>query len=155
MITYALAALITGTPIASAPPGSGDASGVEIAQLTITQSIIIRVPAHRSRRYAAPDRPPPPPAFKEHKGPKCIDASAIGGAAVTARDSVDFILRGGKRMRAVLQDECPALDYYSGFYFQAPADGKLCADRDSIHTRSGGNCQIDKFRALTPISPDK
>ena len=155
MIAYALAALITGTPIASAPAGRGDAGDVEIAQLTITQSIIIRVPARRSKRYTAPDQTRPPPAFKEHKGPKCIDASTIGGAAVTASDSVDFILRGGKRVRAVLQDECPALDYYSGFYFQAPADGKLCADRDSIHTRSGGDCQIDKFRALTPITPDK
>jgi hypothetical protein len=155
VIAYALAALITGTPFASAPAGREDAGGVEIAQLTITQSIIIRVPAHRSRHYAAPDQTPPLPAFKEHKGPKCIDASTIGGAAVTATNSVDFILRGGKRMRAVLQEECPALDYYSGFYFQAPADGKLCADRDSIHTRSGGDCQIDKFRALTPISPDK
>ena len=155
MIAYALAALITGTPIASAPPGSDDRSGVEISQLTITQSIIIRVPARRSSRYAAPDQPPPQPAFKEHKGPKCIDAATIGGAAVTAPDSVDFILRGGKRVRAKLEDECPALDYYSGFYFRAPADGKLCADRDSIHTRSGGDCQIDKFRALTPITPDK
>jgi hypothetical protein len=155
VIAYALAALILDTPVTGAVSGGDGTAGVEIAQLTITQSIIIRVPARRSARYVNQDQPAPPPAFKERKGPKCIDASTIGGAAVTAPDSVDFILRGGKRVRARLEDECPALDYYSGFYFQAPGDGKLCADRDSIHTRSGGDCQIDKFRALTPIAPGK
>ncbi len=54
-------------------------------------------------------------------------------------------------MRAVLEDQCPALDYYSGFYVVPPPDGKICADRDSIHTRSGADCEVDKFRALTPV----
>ncbi|WBO21050.1 hypothetical protein [Sphingomonas abietis] len=156
MITLALAAYLFGTTAAPASPSKGAGAGsAEFAELRITQSLVIRVPARRSRRYAGPDMAPPPAAFKEHKGPKCIDAATIGGAAVTSQDRVDFILKGGKRVRAVLENECPALDYYSGFYFQAPADGKLCADRDSIHTRSGGDCQIDKFRALTPISPGK
>jgi hypothetical protein len=136
---------------ASAVPPSPPA-GVEIAQLTITQSIIIRVPARRSRRYASSsDVPPALPRFKDRRGPKCINAATIGGAAITAPDSVDFILKGGKRVRAKLEDACPALDYYSGFYVKPPADGKICADRDSIHTRSGGDCQIDKFRTLTPV----
>lgn len=148
MIAFALIAFLSST--SAAPPSSS--AGVEIAQLTITQSIIIRVPARRSRRYAAThDDTPPPLRFKDHKGPKCIDASSIGGAAITAPDSVDFILRGGKRVRAKLEDACPALDYYSGFYVKPPPDGKICADRDSIHTRSGGDCQIDKFRTLTPL----
>lgn len=151
MIALALAVLFTGTDSA----GASSDSGVAIAQLTITQSVVVRVPARRSHRYAAPETLPPPPAFKERKGPKCIDAAAIGGAAVTAPDSVDFILKGGNRVRARLADECPALDYYSGFYFRSPADGKLCADRDSIHTRSGGDCQIDKFRTLVPVPPVK
>lgn len=155
MIASALAILLALATGPAAPPRGDAAAGVEIAGVTITQSIIIRVPARKSRRYAPDGQPPPPPVFKEHKGPKCIDGAAIGGAAVTAPDSVDFILKGGKRVRAILEDQCPALDYYSGFYFRAAADGKLCADRDSIHTRSGGDCQIDKFRALTPIDPPK
>ena len=130
-------------------------AGIEVADVTISQSLIIRIPARKSQRYTPAGRPPPPPAFKEHRGPKCIDASTIGGAAITAPNSVDFIVKGGKRMRAMLVDQCPALDYYSGFYFRAPQDGKLCADRDSIHTRSGGDCEIDKFRTLTPIDPSK
>lgn len=154
MIALALTSLLA---LSSGPVAArGDvATGVEIADVTITQSLIIRIPARRSQHYKPAGDPPRPPAFKEHKGPKCIDATGIGGAAVTAPNSVDFIVKGGKRVRAVLQDECPALDYYSGFYFRAPADGKLCADRDSIHTRSGGDCQIDRFRTLTPVNPPK
>ncbi|PXA85440.1 hypothetical protein DMC47_37545 [Nostoc sp. 3335mG] len=154
MIVSALASLLA---LAAGPAASprDTAQGIEVADVTITQSLIIRIPARKSQRYAPAGQPHPPPAFKEHKGPKCIDASTIGGAAITAQNSVDFIVKGGKRVRAVLEDECPALDYYSGFYFRAPSDGKLCADRDSIHTRSGGDCQIDKFRALTPIDPAK
>lgn len=147
MIAFALIAFLSST--LSTPPQPS--AGVEVAQLTITQSIIIRVPARRSRRYVAnDDTPSAPPRFKERKGPKCINASAIGAAAVTAPDSVDFILKGGRRVRARLEEACPALDYYSGFYVKPPADGRICADRDSIHTRSGGDCQIDKFRILTP-----
>jgi hypothetical protein len=151
----ALAALLSIASASGPPPGGPAVTGVETAQVTITQSIIIRVPAHRSSRYAPKDVPRPPPAFQEHHGPKCIDAATIGGAAVTAPDSVDFILKGGKRVRARLEEACPALDYYSGFYFRSAADGKLCADRDSIHTRSGGDCGIDKFRTLTPAPPPK
>ena len=118
----------------------------QVRTLVVQEEVIMRVPVR-----------PMPHRFdwEEHKGPKCIDAATIGGAAITASDSVDFILKGGKRVRAILEDQCPALDYYSGFYFRAPADGKLCADRDSIRTRSGGDCQIDKFRTLTPIDSSK
>lgn len=154
MIGFALASLLAFSSGPAAPRGDA-AAGVEIADVVISQSIIIRVPARKSQRYHPAGEPPPAPAFKEHKGPKCIDASTIGGAAVTAPNSVDFIVKGGQRVRAVLEDECPALDYYSGFYFRAPVDGQLCADRDSIHTRSGGDCQIDKFRKLTPIPAPK
>ena len=155
MIASALAVLLALSANPATPSRGTAPAGVEIAGVTITQSLIIRIPARKSHRYTPAGQPPPPPAYKDHKGPKCIDAATIGGAAITTPDSVDFILKGGKRVRAILEDQCPALDYYSGFYFRAPADGKLCADRDSIHTRSGGDCQIDKFRTLTPIDPPK
>lgn len=119
-----------------------------------SQTTIIRVPAHRSSRFHGAGRaplPPAPPRFKEKHGPRCIDAATIGAAAISTPDSVDFMLKGGRRVRAQLEAECPALDYYSGFYVRPPKDGMICADRDSIHTRSGGDCQVDRFRLLTPL----
>jgi len=130
------------------PGVAAPAEQVTVAQWQITRSFVIRIPGWRR----SPAAPALGTQFKEHKGPRCIDAAAIGGAAVSAPDSVDFILKGGQRVRAKLEEQCPALDYYSGFYVVPPPDGKICADRDSIHTRSGADCGVDKFRALTPVS---
>ena len=49
---------------------------------------------------------------------------------------------------SALERRCPALDYYNGFYMSATPDGLICADRDSIRARTGGECRIDSFRTL-------
>ena len=72
------------------------------------------------------------------------------GAAVLAGNSVDFILRNGLRLRARFANSCPALDFYAGFYLDQREDGQLCAGRDVIHSRAGGECQIDRFRLIIP-----
>jgi hypothetical protein len=120
---------------------------VTTAQVAISQTIVVRT---RARGKATPL--PPPATYKERKGPACIDAAAIAGAAVMAPNAVDFILKGGQRMRARLEDACPELDYYRGFYVSPSADSRICADRDAIRTRSGGECQIDRFRKLLPVA---
>ena len=98
-------------------------------------------------------RTPPTIVYREKHGPRCIAAADIAGAAVTGPSSVDFGLRGGTRVRARLEDDCPALDYYGGFYVTPQPDGRICADRDAIRTRSGGECGIDRFKALVPAKP--
>ncbi len=118
---------------------------VELAQLTIRQRIVIRVPASP---YTAPTRPTARLRWKEKRGPKCIPVNGLAAAAVFKADAVDLMLRGGKRLRALLDDECPALDFYSGFYIMPSSDGKVCAGRDVIHSRAGGKCSIAKFRTL-------
>ena len=91
--------------------------------------------------------------WREGRGPNCISASRLLGATLLRQNSVDLILRDNSRVRAQLQRRCPALDYYRGFYINATEDGRICADRDSIHSRAGGECQIDAFRTLTPERP--
>jgi hypothetical protein len=90
--------------------------------------------------------------WEEHKGPKCIPARKIRGAMVAGREHVDFVLYDRTRIRARLSDDCPALDFYSGFYL-TPDDGRVCAKRDSIHSRIGSSCRIERFRGLTPKLP--
>lgn len=116
---------------------------VEMAQLTIRQRIIIRVPA-------TPVQPMPVQRlrWKEKSGPKCIPMNGLAAAAVMKADAVDLMLRGGKRLRAQFDSECPSLDFYSGFYIMPSADGKICAGRDMIHSRAGGRCGIAKFKTL-------
>jgi len=91
--------------------------------------------------------------WRESRGPDCIPATRLIGATLLRQNSVDLILRDNSRVRARLQRSCPALDYYRGFYIEATEDGRICADRDSIRDRAGGDCQIDQFRSLSPDRP--
>ena len=120
--------------------GGGDGQSVLLAQLSVRQQVIIRVPTGR--------RPVQPRQWREKSGPKCIPAAALAGAEVS-REGVDLLLRGGLRVRAKLR-RCPPLDYYSGFYVRPGVDGRVCQDRDTIRVRSGGSCEIDVFRTLVP-----
>jgi hypothetical protein len=115
-------------------------------QLRIEQRTIIRVPLGRPRR------PAPMTLWRERRAGRCLDSTKVAGAAITPDGAVDFVLRGGKRMRAWLESECPALDFYQGFYVKPDSDGLVCAGRDAIHSRSGGECQIDRFRRLEPVT---
>lgn len=120
------------------------------AQVTVRQQIIVRVPA-RPRPGAPPAKPI---EWKEGKSIECVSAGAIAGATLLGRNSVDLVLRNNNRVRARLEKSCPALDYYHGFYIQPNPDGMICADRDVIRSRMGGDCEIDRFRMLAPAPSD-
>jgi len=115
---------------------------VRYAQVTVRQQIIVRVPA---RAFAAPASV----EWKEGKGPRCVPAQSIAGATLLGPDSVDLVFRDTSRVRAKLENSCPALDYYHGFYISPNRDGMICADRDAIRSRMGGECEIERFRSLT------
>jgi hypothetical protein len=140
MIFWGAAILLAS--IGAAPPAS-DGGRVDYAQVTIRQQIIVRMPAR-----ARPGIPARQIEWKESKGPKCVSARAIAGATLLGRDSVDLILRNNSRIRAKLENSCPALDYYQGFYISPNPDGMICADRDVIRSRMGGECEIERFRSL-------
>lgn len=129
----------------AAATNGADVAPVRWAQVTIRQRVIMRIPALPPRNAAKSA-----PAWREKKGPKCVPMNSMAGAAVTRPDAVDLFFRGGARVRAQLENACPALDFYSGFYLKPTSDGMVCADRDSIHSRAGGECRIDRFRQLVP-----
>ena len=117
--------------------------------VTVRHQLIIRVP--RGARPTAPAGASPI-HWREGRGPRCVSTREIVGATLLGQDSVDLILRDSSRIRAHLQRRCPALDYYYGFYVSPTPDGMICADRDSIRSRVGGECQIDQFRSLRPAA---
>jgi hypothetical protein len=124
---------------------SGDAP-VELAQLSIEQRVIIRVP------LARPLRAPPPAAveWEEKKGPRCVAIRSIRQAAITSRNGVDLILSNSHRYRARMNKGCRSADFFSGFYLEPSGDGSLCAGRDNIQSRSGMECEIVSFKRLVP-----
>lgn len=133
-------------------PASASAPPTRLAQVRIQQHIVIRVPRPEAvRRTAAPAPAPLPPiAWVEKRADDCVPVESLSGAAIIRSDSVDLVLSGGRRIRAKLGNECPALDFYAGFYVKPNKDGKVCAKRDAFRSRSGGECRIRSFRTLTP-----
>lgn len=151
-----------GAPSSSSEAGDSGIlpAGVQLAQMTIEQRVIIRVPmVHR----AVPPPPAPSPRAElddrrrvggvdwvERDGPKCIKIGRVVGAAVTSDNGVDLMLRDKNRIRARFGRGCRADDLYSGFYIQPHDDGALCAGRDRILARSGADCEIVKLKRLVP-----
>ena len=122
-----------------------------VTEVIIQRQLIIRVPRLPAGRSPAAATPiPSPMRWKEKKADKCVPLVDLAAASIVGAGSVDLILNGGKRLRARLDDDCPALDFYSGFYVRMTSDGKVCANRDAIRARSGGECRIRAFRALVP-----
>jgi len=116
----------------------------QVRTLVVQEEVIMRIPVRP--RLVQPD------AREEKKGPKCLEAGSIRGAALSGRESVDFLLYDRTRIRAQLSEDCPALDFYNGFYL-TPQKGAVCAKRDDIHSRIGRSCRIERFRRLILKEP--
>jgi hypothetical protein len=121
--------------------GQDPARPQEVRRVVIRDEVIISIPV-RPRRPQNID-------WKEEKGPKCVRVDRIAGATLSGPSSIDFIMRDRSRVRALIDTECPALDFYRGFYLQ-PDDERICAKRETIRSRIGGTCRIEKFRSLIP-----
>lgn len=113
-----------------------------IRMRVVQGEIILRVPI-RPRPGAPAIR------WDDRKGPKCVPISQLRAAMLSGSDQIDFVLKDRRRIRAELSKGCPALDFYGGFYLKSE-DESICADRDSIRSRMGGSCDIDRFRLLVP-----
>lgn len=131
-----LSALLAGSEEPSAPRDS-------VRVTTIEERLIIRVPVVPRPRQRIKIR------WEEEKGPKCLPADSIARAFLSGPDSIDFLLRSRQLVRARLDNDCDGLDFYGQLYVQ-PEDSRICAKRDTIRSRMGGSCRIERFRALVP-----
>jgi hypothetical protein len=110
-----------------------------VRRVVIQDEVIIRIPVR--------PRPARRVEWLEKKGPKCVNADRIAGAMLSGPSSIDFMLRDRSRVRAMMNSNCPALDFYDGFYLQ-PDDERICAKRETIRSRVGASCRIERFRTL-------
>ena len=147
MILFAYAALIgpASASAAALPLAPGRGQITILAQVQIQRNSIVRVPPANP-----PLRNTPIIRWKEKGAPACIKWSNLAAAMVSSPTTIDLIVKGGTRYRVKLEKSCQAIDFYSGFYVKATKDGQVCEDRDSIHSRSGGECVRDKLRTLVP-----
>lgn len=112
-----------------------------VRRVIVQDEVIFRIPIR--------PRVSRPIEWIEHKGPKCIPANMLAGAILSPPSSIDFVLRNRQMVRAKMDSDCPALDFYGSFYLQ-PDDDYVCAKRETIRIRSGGSCRIEKFKWLIP-----
>jgi len=122
-----------------------------VAQAPAEQQVVRRVVIHDEVILRIPIRPRQtrPIEWIERKGPKCLPTSRIAGAILSGPSSIDFVMRNRQRVRALMDSDCPALDFYGRFYLQ-PDDENICAKRETIRSRVGGTCRIEKFKLLVP-----
>lgn len=158
------AILLLAVPVAEEPPtgaaASADNGGIFVeplpatyAQVRIEKRIIIRVPRRRpaqARQMADIKSRLDAEKYQEKKIGKCLPMNNILGVQIYQGRELDLITRDRKRIRARLEKKCQARSFYSGFYMEKSGDGRICADRDVLHSRTGSKCEIDRFRLLVP-----
>lgn len=108
----------------------------------VQNEFVTRVPVR-------PERDQPRFIWEEVKGPRCIPTGFILGAMLSTSNHVDFVMASNRRFRAKLDSDCPALDFYDGFYVNSPTR-TICAGRDEIRSRMGESCAIASFSQLLP-----
>ncbi len=89
-----------------------------------------------------------PPREGRHR---CIGVDNVAGAQLFGDRAIELSMKNGQRYRLFLARECPALSFYQGFYYRRHKAGQLCAGRDVIGARSGGECPIASIIAGPPL----
>ena len=125
-------------------------------QVRIERRVVVRITPVSPQREMLADLPRAPLAsrFKERKAGKCVPVAGIAGVQIGGDDRLMLFMRDQRLIGASLDKACRARDFYSGFYVERSADGKLCIDRDMIHSRSGTSCSLSKLRQLVAVSDD-
>ncbi len=92
-------------------------------------------------------RPAPPRAGRN----RCISVNGLAGAQLYGDRAIEISMRDGRRYRMFFARECPGLSFYQGFYYRRGKAGQLCAGRDVVGARSGGECPIASIIPVRPI----
>jgi hypothetical protein len=131
--------------LAAAAPAAPATDGIQVAQMMIQQRVVVRIPI--APVQAAPQAPT---RWVEKKGPKCVGLNSLAGFVVRGPQVVDLFMRGGQRIRTRLERNCSDVDLGYGFYVKPNADGRICRNRDVLHARTGGQCDVERFTNLVP-----
>jgi len=137
------------------PGGAKALAGKPWHQISIEQHMIIRITpggAAVMRDMPPPAPEPLPMRLHARRMPPCVPVGAIAGVRPLAGDRLLLILRDHRLVGADLSRTCAARDFYMGFYITPTADGLLCADRDTIHSRSGTTCTITQVHEMVPAN---
>lgn len=148
-IVVLLAALLLHTPASAAPPPPGPPAA-NAPLPTFDGGAWRRV---ETRPGGPASQRPVPPRNGRHR---CIEIGNVAAAQLFGEHLIELRMKGdagrpGERWRLHLAQNCPALSFYQGFYYRQRPDSRLCAGRDVVGARSGGECAI---AAIVRAQPD-
>jgi hypothetical protein len=83
-------------------------------------------------------RPQPPAEGRK----TCVRIDGVAGAQLFGDAGIELTMKNGTHWRMFFVQECPALSFYQGFYYRRGKANMLCAGRDVVGARSGGECRI-------------
>jgi hypothetical protein len=89
--------------------------------------------------------------FVERHMGRCLSVAGIAGVQPDAGNRLILFMRDRRMVSATLERACRARDFYSGFYVDRTNDGQICANRDTLLSRSGANCKLTAIRQLVEI----
>jgi hypothetical protein len=85
---------------------------------------------------------------------RCVPADFIREATVKDDKTIDITLSGRKYYAIKFKDKCHGLAFDSSFYYYLTPSRQLCARFDTIVTRSGSRCIIDKISKRDAPKPE-
>ena len=167
-------AALSGEPLiaeakeAASRPGSGEGwialdawRDAETAQqVRIERRVVIRIAPVRTGARAARTgfveeaRPAAvQPRLIERPFEGCVELESIAGSRVGRGNRLMLFLNDRRVLTARMPRNCRARDFYSGFYVERHADGRLCASRDLLRSRVGTACATEQLSRLEQVSP--
>ena len=124
-------------------------------QVRIEQRVVIRIVPRSSvmrQNLFAENYPSPEPSrFVERKIGDCVPIAQIAGVQPNQQDRLLLFMRDDRIISARLEKSCRARDFYSGFYVERGGDGRLCVERDKLHSRAGATCELSALRQLVAV----
>ena len=125
------------------------------SQVRIERSVTIRItpraPANQADLLAQLPQGPTSTHLEERNIGSCLLAGNIAGVGTTKDNRLILFMRDRRIISVALEKSCSARDFYSGFYIEHQEDGKLCAKRDTIHSRAGTKCGLKQIRQLIAV----
>lgn len=79
---------------------------------------------------------------------QCISIDDIRDSVIRNDRTIHLRMRGNTYYEMRLQNTCPGLSFYDGFYYRTTPNRQLCGGLDMIMARSGSRCPIESFTRI-------
>jgi hypothetical protein len=126
------------------------------SQVRIEQRVVVRISpqpmSNRQELAAQAFERELTTRYQEKRIGKCIPLEGIVGVQTGSGNRLVLFLRDSRMISLSLDKSCRARDFYSGFYVERHQDGRLCIERDQLHSRIGAKCEIERLRQLVEIT---